>query len=109
MDIAQDEIFGPVLSIIPFEDEADALTIANDTRYGLSAAIWTSNLGRAHTMSAALKAGTVWVNNFDTSGITAPFGGYKESGFGGKDKSLHALDKYTNLKTTWINLGRGGI
>jgi acyl-CoA reductase-like NAD-dependent aldehyde dehydrogenase len=109
MDIAQDEIFGPVLSIIPFEDDAEALSIANDTRYGLSAAVWTSNLGRAHTMAAALNAGTVWVNNFDTSGITAPFGGYKESGFGGKDKSLHALDKYTNLKTTWINLGRGGL
>ncbi len=109
MDIAQDEIFGPVLSIIPFADDAEALTIANDTRYGLSAALWTSNLGRAHTMAAALNAGTVWVNNFDTSGITAPFGGYKESGFGGKDKSLHALDKYTNLKTTWINLGRGGL
>ncbi|MCL1593873.1 MAG: aldehyde dehydrogenase [Actinomycetia bacterium] len=109
MDIARDEIFGPVLSIIPFDDDAQALSIANDTRYGLSAAVWTSNLARAHTMSAALQAGTVWVNNFDTSGITAPFGGYKESGFGGKDKSLHALDKYTHLKTTWINLGRGGV
>ncbi len=108
MDIARDEIFGPVLSIIPFDDEDEALAIANDTRYGLSAAVWTSNLGRAHTMAARLQAGTVWVNNFDTSGITAPFGGYKESGFGGKDKSLHALDKYTNIKTTWINLGRGG-
>ena len=108
MDIARDEIFGPVLSIIPFEDEAEALSIANDSRYGLSAAVWTSNLTRAHTMAAALQAGTVWINNFDTSGITAPFGGYKESGFGGKDKSLHALDKYTHLKTTWINLGRGG-
>jgi acyl-CoA reductase-like NAD-dependent aldehyde dehydrogenase len=109
MEIATDEIFGPVLSIIPFEDQDDALRIANDTRYGLSAAVWTSNLGRAHTMAAELKAGTVWVNNFDTSDITAPFGGYKESGFGGRDKSLHALDKYTHLKTTWINLGRGGI
>ncbi len=109
MDIARDEIFGPVLSIIPFDDDTDALSIANDTRYGLSAAVWTSNLGRAHTMASALQAGTVWINNFDTSGITAPFGGYKESGFGGKDKSLHALDKYTHLKTTWINLGRGGI
>jgi len=109
MDVARDEIFGPVLSIIPFDTEEEALTIANDTRFGLSAALWTSNLGRAHRMSAALKAGTVWVNNFDTSDITAPFGGYKESGFGGKDKSLLALDKYTNVKTTWINLGRGGI
>jgi acyl-CoA reductase-like NAD-dependent aldehyde dehydrogenase len=109
MEIATDEIFGPVLSIIPFDDQDEALRIANDTRYGLSAAIWTSNLGRAHTMSAGLKAGTVWVNNFDASDITAPFGGYKESGFGGKDKSLHALDKYTHIKTTWINLGRGGV
>lgn len=108
MDIARDEIFGPVLSIIPFESEDEALTIANETKYGLSAAVWTSNLSRAHRMSAALKAGTVWINNFDTSDITAPFGGYKESGFGGKDKSLLALDKYTNVKTTWINLGRGG-
>ncbi len=109
MDIARDEIFGPVLSIIPFDDDAQALSIANDSRFGLSAAVWTSNLARAHTMAAALQAGTVWINNFDTSGITAPFGGYKESGFGGKDKSLHALDKYTHLKTTWINLGRGGV
>ncbi|MGI9666337.1 MAG: aldehyde dehydrogenase [Acidimicrobiia bacterium] len=108
MEIARDEIFGPVLSIIPFDAE-DAVGIANDTKYGLSAAVWTSNLGRAHTMAASLRAGTVWINNFDTSGIVAPFGGYKESGFGGKDKSLHALDKYTNTKTTWINLGRGGV
>ena len=109
MTIAREEIFGPVLSIIPFEDTDQAMAIANDTRYGLSAAIWTSNLGRAHTLAASLRAGTVWINNFDTSGIVAPFGGYKESGFGGKDKSLHALDKYTHVKTTWINLGRGGV
>ncbi len=109
MEIARDEIFGPVLGIIPFDTEDDARMIANETRYGLSAALWTSNLGRAHRMAASLKAGTVWINNFDTSDITVPFGGYKESGFGGKDKSLLALDKYTNVKTTWINLGRGGV
>lgn len=108
MTIARDEIFGPVLSIIPFEDEDEAVRIANETTYGLSAAVWTSDLSRAHRLSAALRAGTVWINNFDQADITAPFGGFKESGFGGKDKSLHALDKYTNTKTTWINIGKGG-
>lgn len=108
MAIARDEIFGPVLSVIPFDDADEAVEIANDTNYGLSAALWTSELSKAHHVSRRLQAGTVWVNNFDTSGIVAPFGGYKESGFGGKDKSLLAIDKYTNVKTTWINLGRGG-
>ncbi|HHC08026.1 MAG TPA: aldehyde dehydrogenase [Actinobacteria bacterium] len=108
MTIAQEEIFGPVLAIIPFDDEEEALRIANETRYGLSAAVWTRDLARAHRMARALRAGTVWINNFDQADITAPFGGFKESGFGGKDKGVHALDKYTNLKTTWINLGRGG-
>jgi acyl-CoA reductase-like NAD-dependent aldehyde dehydrogenase len=108
MTIAQEEIFGPVLGIIPFADEDEALRIANDTTYGLSAAVWTSNLARAHRLSRELRAGTVWVNNFDQADITAPFGGFKESGSGGKDKSFWALDKYTNLKTTWINIGKGG-
>ncbi len=108
MTIAQEEIFGPVLAIIPFDDEDEALRIANDTRYGLSAAVWTGDLARAHRMARRLRAGTVWINNFDQADITAPFGGFKESGFGGKDKGIHALDKYTNVKTTWINLGRGG-
>jgi acyl-CoA reductase-like NAD-dependent aldehyde dehydrogenase len=109
MTIAREEIFGPVLSIIPFTDEDDAIRIANDTSYGLSAAVWTSDLARAHRVSRAIRAGTVWVNSFDQADITAPFGGFKASGFGGKDKSLYALDKYTNVKTTWINLGKGGI
>ncbi len=109
MTIAREEIFGPVLSIIPFTDEEEAVRIANDTAYGLSAAVWTSDLARAHRVARAIRAGTVWVNNFDQADITAPFGGFKASGFGGKDKSLHALDKYTNVKTTWINLGKGGV
>ena len=109
MTIAREEIFGPVLSVIPFTDDEDAVRIANDTSYGLSAAVWTSDLARAHRVARAIRAGTVWINNFDQADISAPFGGFKGSGFGGKDKSLHALDKYTNVKTTWINLGRGGI
>lgn len=108
MTIARDEIFGPVVSVIPFDGEDEAMRIANDTVYGLSAAMWTSNLSKAHRLSRALQAGTVWVNNFDQADITAPFGGFKQSGFGGKDKSLHALEKYTNVKTTWINVGKGG-
>ena len=108
MAIAREEIFGPVLGIIPFDDEDDALRIANDTTYGLSAAVWTGNLARAHRLARELRAGTVWVNNFDQADITAPFGGFKQSGSGGKDKSIWALEKYTNVKTTWINLGKGG-
>ncbi len=108
MRVAQEEIFGPVVTVIPFDDEDDALRIANDTVYGLSAAIWTSNLARAHRFARAVKAGTVWVNNFDQADLTAPFGGFKQSGFGGKDKSLQAIDKYVNWKTTWINIGKGG-
>lgn len=109
MTIAREEIFGPVLGVIPFEDEEEALRIANNTKYGLSAAVWTRDIARAHRMSRALRAGTVWVNNFDQADMTAPFGGFKQSGFGGKDKSKFAVDKYTNLKTTWINIGKGGV
>ncbi len=103
MKIAQEEIFGPVLSTITFKDADDAIRIANDTIYGLAAAVWTRDLATAHKTARRLRAGTVWVNCFDHGDITVPFGGFKESGFG-RDKSLHALDKYVQLKTTWINL-----
>lgn len=103
MRIAREEIFGPVLSVIPFSDPDDAVKIGNDTIYGLAAAVWTSNINTAHRLAKQLRAGTVWVNCFDSSDITVPFGGYKQSGFG-RDKSLHALEKYTQLKTTWIEL-----
>ena len=102
--IAQEEIFGPVLSVIAFDDTEQAIRIGNGTIYGLAAAVWTRDVTKAHRMARALRAGTVWINCFDQGDITVPFGGYKQSGFG-RDKSLHALDKYTNLKTTWINLG----
>ena len=103
MQIAQEEIFGPVLSTISFDELDEALQIANDTIYGLAAGLWTNDLTTAHRAARALRAGVVWINCFDHGDITSPFGGFKQSGFG-RDKSLHALDKYTDLKTVWIQL-----
>ncbi len=103
MKIASEEIFGPVLSIITFDTQEEAIRIANDTNYGLAAAVWTRDISKAHLVARALRAGTVHVNSYDEDDITVPFGGYKQSG-NGRDKSMHALEKYTELKTTWIKL-----
>lgn len=103
MRIAREEIFGPVLSIISFDTEEEALQIANDSIFGLAAGVWTANLSRAHRFARGLRAGSVWVNQYDGGDMTAPFGGFKQSG-NGRDKSLHAFDKYTELKATWIKL-----
>lgn len=103
MAIAADEIFGPVLSVISFDSVEQAIEIANDTPYGLAAGVWTSNLSKAHKVAKAVKAGSVWVNQWDGGDMTAPFGGFKQSG-NGRDKSLHAFNKYTEVKATWIKL-----
>lgn len=103
MTIAREEIFGPVMSVIRFKTEAEAIALANASNYGLQASVWSDNLNRAHRVARALRAGAVHVNSYDEDDITVPFGGYKQSG-NGRDKSLHALDKYTEVKTTWIRI-----
>jgi len=101
--IAQEEIFGPVMAVISFETQEQAIAIANDSIFGLAAGIWTGNLNTAHKVAKALRAGSVWVNNYNGGDMTLPFGGFKQSG-NARDKSLHAIDKYTELKTTLIKL-----
>ncbi len=101
--LAQQEVFGPVLAVMKFTTEEEALSIANATDYGLAAGVWTANLGRAHRMISGIRAGVVHVNTYGGADNTVPLGGVKQSG-NGHDKSMHALDKYTDLKTAWIKL-----
>jgi len=104
MTIAREEIFGPVLSVITFSDEQDAIALANDTNYGLAASLYTDDLNTAHRVAKAIRAGTVSVNCYSEGDYAVPFGGYKESGFGGKDKGLAAHEQYTEQKAIWIQL-----
>jgi (Z)-2-((N-methylformamido)methylene)-5-hydroxybutyrolactone dehydrogenase len=104
MRIAQEEVFGPVLSVIRFKDEAEALRIANDVRFGLAAAVWTKDIGRAIRMSEKLQAGTVWVNTYRAVSFMAPFGGYKDSGLG-RENGIDAVREYLQTKSVWINSG----
>jgi acyl-CoA reductase-like NAD-dependent aldehyde dehydrogenase len=101
MRIAREEVFGPVLSVIPFEDEDDALRIANDTVFGLAAGVWTRDLHRAFYVSDRLEAGTVWVNNYRATSFTTPFGGYKRSGVG-REGGVEAVKEYLQTKSVWI-------
>jgi 4-(gamma-glutamylamino)butanal dehydrogenase len=100
MRVSREEIFGPVLAVSAFREPDEALYAANDTFYGLAAAVWTQDMNLAHRLSGALRAGTVWINSFDRSSLATPFGGFKQSGFG-RDRSPHAIDKYVDLKTIW--------
>lgn len=102
MRIAQEEVFGPVLAVIPFEDEEDAIRIGNDVVYGLAAGVWTRSLARAMLMTEKLKAGTVWVNNYRATSFTSPFGGYKRSGIG-RESGLETVKEYLQTKCVWIS------
>jgi aldehyde dehydrogenase (NAD+) len=104
MKIVDEEIFGPVLSVLSFDDDDEAVALANETRYGLAAGIWTSDIGRAFRVARAIRAGTVWVNTYNLYDPAAPFGGFKASGFG-RDLGREALDGYTDTKTVWVGLG----
>ena len=104
MSIAQDEIFGPVATVIPFDTEEEAIALANDSIYGLAASVWTADLRRAHRFVQELQAGVVWVNCFGDGDMTQPFGGFKQSG-NSRDKHLMSLMSYTQVKSAWFNLG----
>jgi aldehyde dehydrogenase (NAD+) len=103
MTISREEIFGPVLAAIEFADLDEAITRANDSQYGLAAGVWTRDIKKAHYVAKKLQAGTVWVNTYNIYDTAAPFGGYKQSGFG-REMSAHALEHYTQIKTVWVDL-----
>ena len=104
MTIAREEIFGPVLATIEFADLDEAIALANDSSYGLAAAVWTKDIKKAHHVARRLQAGTVWINTYNVYDTAAPFGGYKQSGFG-REMSMHALEHYTQVKSVWVDLG----
>jgi gamma-glutamyl-gamma-aminobutyraldehyde dehydrogenase len=104
MEIFQEEIFGPVVGITKANGDDEAIALANQSKYGLAATLYTSNISKAHRYARKLKAGTVGVNTYSEGEISTPFGGHKASGFGGRDNGIHAHEQYTELKTIWIDL-----
>jgi acyl-CoA reductase-like NAD-dependent aldehyde dehydrogenase len=105
MTIAREEIFGPVLAAIEFADVDEAIARANDSAYGLAAAVWTKDIKKAHYVARKLQAGTVWINTYNVYDTAAPFGGYKQSGFG-REMSAHAIEHYTQVKSVWVDLNQ---
>jgi acyl-CoA reductase-like NAD-dependent aldehyde dehydrogenase len=105
MDVARTEIFGPVVAAIPFDTEEEALTIANDTEFGLAGAVWTNDVGRAHRVAGQVNAGTFWVNGYKTINVASPFGGYGLSGYG-RSSGVEALYEYTQTKSIWVETAR---
>ena len=103
MYLAREEVFGPVLGVIKFHDEEEALRVANDTPYGLAAGIWTTNIKRGHRVARELEAGTVWINMYRAISYASPFGGYKQSGYG-REMGLDALREFTQVKSVWVDL-----
>jgi len=101
--VAQEEIFGPVVSVLSFNDEEDLIKKANDTIYGLSAGLWTRDITRAHRFAKAIRAGVIWINTYNMFNAASPFGGYKQSGYG-REMGKHALELYTNVKSVWVDL-----
>jgi aldehyde dehydrogenase (NAD+) len=101
--IAREEIFGPVLAVMEFDDEDEAVALANETIYGLAAGIWTRDVKTAHRVARRVQAGTVWINTYHPLDAASPFGGYKQSGYG-RELGKHALDLYTQIKSVWVDL-----
>lgn len=104
MRIAQEEVFGPILSIIKFKDEDDAVALANDVRFGLGSGVWTKDIGRSIRVAEKLQAGMVWVNSYRAVSYMSPFGGYKDSGLG-RENGIDAIREYLQTKSVWINTG----